>query len=74
MSLSLDKFKDLLGPLAERLTEEQITGLYDAEHKLANAIFELWLRKRNTPKHIAHKPEREDTTNTISHEEYSDER
>jgi hypothetical protein len=47
MTLSLTDFKQLLGPLTEQLTSEEIEWLRDAEYKLADAIFERWLRKRN---------------------------
>jgi hypothetical protein len=47
MTISLTDFKKLLGPLTEQLTPEDIEWLRDAEYKLADAIFERWLRKQN---------------------------
>jgi len=66
MALSLAEFKELLGSFGETLTDEQIRWLYDAEYKLADAMFEWWLRKRNAPKQIADKPEKEDTTDNTT--------
>jgi hypothetical protein len=53
--MSLPEFKKRLGPLAERLTEQQIIELREKERKIADAIFHWWLRKRNrTPKTDSH--------------------
>lgn len=46
--ISLPQFKTLLGPLAQKLTDEQVECLRDMEYQFADAIFEKWLRERNS--------------------------
>lgn len=41
--ITLPKFKALLGPIAEKMTDEQIGQLRDAEYRIADAVFDQWL-------------------------------
>jgi hypothetical protein len=59
MSLSLSEFKKLIGSLADKLTEDQIEWLYDAELKIADAIIDWWLHKRNASREIDENSEKE---------------
>lgn len=42
--ISLEKFKTLLGPLADTLTDEEVAQFRTTAYQLADAIFEWWLR------------------------------
>jgi hypothetical protein len=57
LAISLPEFKRSLGPLAEKLTDDQVEWLFDAECKLADAIIEWWLRKRKGQ--VASEPKRD---------------
>jgi hypothetical protein len=46
--ISLPEFKILLGPLAEKLSEEEILNLRDMEYQIADAVIEWWLTNRKT--------------------------
>jgi len=48
--IPLDKFKKSLGPLAETLSEEEILRFRDWADRLADIVFDYWLRNRNKPK------------------------
>jgi hypothetical protein len=48
--ISLDELKRSLGPLAHTLSEEEILDLRERMDKLADIVFDLWLRDRNKPK------------------------
>ena len=45
--ITLPEFKNLLGTLADKMTDEQIGQLRDVEYAIADAIFDQWLPKRN---------------------------
>jgi hypothetical protein len=45
--MPLEEYKKLLGSFALKLSEEQVIKLHRQEFEIANAIFELWLRRRN---------------------------
>jgi hypothetical protein len=63
--ISLDDFKKTIGPLAEQLSEKQIEWLFEAEIKIADAIFEWWLRRRNESK-LPVDPLREPENNQVT--------
>jgi len=48
--IPLDEFKASLGPLAQTLSEEEIIDLRERMDKLADIVFDRWLRDRNKPK------------------------
>ena len=47
-----NEFKNHLGPLAEKLTEEQIENLRQLEDKLADLFFDSWLENINADNHV----------------------
>ncbi len=48
--IELTDFRKSLGGLGEKLTDEQLQQLRDMECKLADAVFDQWLHKRNQVK------------------------
>lgn len=46
--IPVDKFRDLLGEEADGLTNKQIEEIRDLEYRIADAVFDLWLRERNS--------------------------
>lgn len=46
--LTFEEFKKSLGDEANGYTDEQIEHIRDIGYKFADAVFEQWLRKRNT--------------------------
>ena len=44
--IPLDTFKQLLGPVAETLSEEEILKVRDDQERIADIIFDTWLRHR----------------------------
>ena len=48
--ISLDEFKASLGSLADTLSEKEIIALREQMDRLAEIIFDRWLRDRNKPK------------------------
>lgn len=47
--IPLPEFKKLLGSAGEKLTEEEILRIRDAEDRLADIVFEMWLKHRSGP-------------------------
>ena len=47
--IPLEEFKKSLGPLADTLSEEEILALREKLDRLADIVFDSWLRKRNGP-------------------------
>ena len=45
--LSLSEFKKALGPVADQLSEDEITKLRDLQYRLADVIFDRWLREQS---------------------------
>lgn len=45
--IPLQKFKDVLGEEGKDLTEEEILKLKDQMEKLAEVLFDMWLREIN---------------------------
>ena len=45
--MPIAKFKALLGPLADKLTDEQIIVLRAQEYRIADAIIDWWLEARH---------------------------
>lgn len=45
--ISLPEFKTSLGQSAQTMTEEQIEQLRVAQDLIAEALFEIWLKKKN---------------------------
>lgn len=45
--ISFDEFKKLLGPAADGLSDADIEHIRDIEYRLADIVFDDWLRKRN---------------------------
>ncbi len=48
--IALDEFKASLGPLAHTLSEDEILDLREQMDRLAEIVFDRWLRDRNKPK------------------------
>lgn len=48
--IPLDEFKASLGPLAHTLSEEQIRDMRELMDRLADIVFDAWLRDKNKPK------------------------
>lgn len=46
--IDLVKFKQLLGPAGRELPDVEVERIREVEYGFANAIFEMWLRDRNT--------------------------
>ena len=64
---SFEEFKELLGPLGEKLTDEEIKHIMDMEYQIADAVFEKWLRKRNASVYNDIVPENEKRYNEHEH-------
>jgi len=47
--ISLPEFKKLLGAAAAGLSDAEIERLMDLEDRLADIVFDSWLRHRNPP-------------------------
>jgi hypothetical protein len=47
--IPLEKLKKSLGPLADSLSKEEILALREKLDRLADIVFDMWLRKRNGP-------------------------
>jgi hypothetical protein len=45
--IPIPKFKKLLGPAASGLSDSEIEHLRDLEDRLADIVFDSWLRNRN---------------------------
>jgi hypothetical protein len=48
--IPLDEFKASLGPLAHTLSENEMLDLREQMDRLADIVFDAWLRNRNKPK------------------------
>lgn len=46
--IDLVKFRQLLGPAGRELSDMEVERIREVEHGFADAIFEMWLRDRNT--------------------------
>jgi hypothetical protein len=51
--ISIPEFKKLLGSAAAGLSDAEIERVRDLEDRLADIIFDSWLRKRNSPPGVA---------------------
>ena len=40
--ISIEKYKKILGPEAQNLTDKEIEQIRDAQYKLANVLFDMW--------------------------------
>ena len=47
--IPLDEFKNSLGPLAHTLSKDEIIDLREQMDKLADIVFDVWLRDKNKP-------------------------
>ena len=47
--IPIEEFKKLLGPAASKFTDTEIEQMRDMEDRLADFIFDAWLRERNRP-------------------------
>jgi hypothetical protein len=47
--ISIPEFKKLLGAAASGLPDSEIERLMDLEDRLADIVFDSWLRNRNPP-------------------------
>jgi hypothetical protein len=47
--IPLAEFKKLLGPAANGLSDDEIIAIRDLEDRLADVVFDMWLRDRNNP-------------------------
>jgi len=55
--IPIGEFKELLGVAASGLSDSEIEDLRDWEDRLADIVFDWWLRKRNSPPEMAELPE-----------------
>jgi hypothetical protein len=55
--IPISEFKKLLGPAAADLSAAEIEHLRDLEDRLADILFDVWLRKRNQQPDVATKSE-----------------
>ena len=46
--IPLEEFKKSLGTLADTLSDEEILDAQERMDRLANIVFDMWLRKRNS--------------------------
>lgn len=51
--IPLHEFKKLLGNTASGLSDADVERLRDLEDRLADIVFDAWLRKRNAPPKMA---------------------
>jgi hypothetical protein len=47
--IPLPEFKKLLGPAGENLSDEEILRIREVEDRLADIVFEMWLKHRRGP-------------------------
>ena len=47
--IPLSEFKKLLGPAGENLSDEEILRIREVEDRLADIVFEMWLKHRRSP-------------------------
>ena len=40
--ISIEKYKKILGPEAQNLTDKEIEQIRDAQYKLAEVLFDMW--------------------------------
>jgi len=45
--ISLEEYKKALGPLAQKLFEEQILKVRETQDKMAEILFYVWLESEN---------------------------
>jgi hypothetical protein len=45
--IPLPEFKKLLGSVAENLSDKEILHIREMEDRLADIVFEMWLKDRN---------------------------
>jgi hypothetical protein len=55
--IPIHEFKQLLGTGASGLSDAEIERIRDLEDRLADIVFDAWLRKRNSQAEMAKKPE-----------------
>lgn len=55
--IPIHEFKKLLGAAATDLSDVEIERLRDLEDRLADILFDAWLRKRNQQPDVAKKSE-----------------
>lgn len=48
--ISLEEYKKALGPLAQKLSEEEILKAREIQDKLAEIMFDMWLKEINKKK------------------------
>jgi hypothetical protein len=53
LKISLPEFKKLLGHAAANLSDAEIERLMDLEDRLADIVFDSWLRSRNPQPEVA---------------------
>jgi hypothetical protein len=54
--IPLHEFKKLLGSAASGLSDAEIERLRDLEDRLADIVFDAWLRKRNSQAGLSESP------------------
>jgi hypothetical protein len=52
------EFKKLLGDTGTILSNEEVESIRDTEERLADILFDSWLRKRNSPAEIVKSDEK----------------
>lgn len=45
--ISIEKYKKILGPEAQNLTDKEIEQIRDAQYKLADVLFDMWWEDKN---------------------------
>lgn len=50
--ISLDDFKKSLGPVAQNMTEKQIEELRQKQDRMAEAIFDGWLKNQSNQRGV----------------------
>ena len=53
--ISVEKFKKLLGPEAQNLTDKEIEQIRDSQYQLADIAFDMWVKDKKDDKKICHK-------------------
>lgn len=48
--IPLPEFKKALGPLADQLSDEEINKIRDLQDRLADIIFDRWIKERSQRK------------------------
>ena len=50
--ISIEKFKKILGPKAQNLSDEEIEQIRDAQYRLSDILFDMWWEDKKENKKI----------------------